>query len=110
MKKIADALLRLIAEARILGLDDRDLNIAEDFLVHHEFGLCFDTLITQMYEYDIEIDNEFYELMSEIAERLELERESYSFMKQLITKKNRISIAVKEELGKKGAVGQGKMQ
>ncbi|WP_408022230.1 MafI family immunity protein [Sphingobacterium sp.] len=76
-------MLRLIEIARILGLNNRDLKNAEDFLTHNEFGLCFDTIVTQVYEYDIEIDSELYESISKIGERMNLKLESYSFMKEL---------------------------
>ncbi|MEZ4928379.1 MAG: MafI family immunity protein [Saprospiraceae bacterium] len=100
MKILVNVLLRLIEIARILGLDNRDLKNAEDFLMHSEFGLCFDTIITQMYEYDIEIDNEFYESISKIGERMNLKQESYSFMKELIRDKSNIPKPVKDELAK----------
>ncbi len=100
MKTLVNVLLRLIEIARILGLDNRDLKNAEDFLMHNEFGLCFDTIITQMYEYDIEIDNELYESISKIGERMNLEQESYSFMKELIRDESSIPKPVKDELAR----------
>jgi L-serine deaminase len=100
MKVLVNALLRLIEIAKILGLDNRDLKNAEDFLMHNEFGLCFDTIITQMYEYDIEIDNEFYESISKIGEKMNLQQESYSFMKELIRNKSNIPKPVKDELAR----------
>jgi len=33
--------------AKTLGLNDVDLNYAKDFLTHGEYGLAFDTVITQ---------------------------------------------------------------
>ncbi|MBB1644796.1 MafI family immunity protein [Sphingobacterium sp. UME9] len=100
MKALVNVLLRLIEIARILGLDNRDLKNAEDFLMHNEFGLCFDTVITQMYEYDIEIDSEFYESISKIGESMDLKQESYSFMKDLIRDESNIPKSLKDELTK----------
>ncbi len=100
MKTLLNALLKLIEIARILGLDNRDLKYAEDFLMYNEFGLCFDTIITQMYEYDIEIDNEFYESIKKIGERMTLKQESYSFMKELIRDESNIPKPVKDELSR----------
>lgn len=100
MKTLFNTLLRLIEIARILGLDNRDLKNVQDFLMHNEFGLCFDTIITQMYEYNVEIDNEFYESISKIGERMNLKRESYSFMKELIRDESNIPKPVKDELAK----------
>ncbi|MFC0182994.1 hypothetical protein SAMN04515674_1303 [Pseudarcicella hirudinis] len=100
MKTLVNALLRLIEIAKILGLDDRDLENAKEFLMHNEFGLCFDTIITQMYEYDIEIDNDFYESISKIGERMNLKQESYSFMKELIRDESNVPKPVKDELAR----------
>jgi hypothetical protein len=98
MKILIDTLLKLIEIARVLGLDEYDLKNARDFLTHNEFGLCFDTIITQMYEYEIEIDNDFYELIAKVAERMNVKQENYSFMKELIRDESNIPKPVKDEL------------
>ena len=98
MKTLKETLLKLIEIARILGLNEKDLKNAKDYLEHNEFGLCFDTLITQMYEYDIEIDNNSYELISKIGKKMNLEVDNYSFMKELIRNSNSIPKPVKDEL------------
>lgn len=98
MKKILNASLKLIEVAGVLGLDEIDLKNAREFLTYNEFGLCFDTIVTQMYEYDIEIDKEFYQLIAKIGEMMELEQEDYSFMQELIRDESNIPKPVKEEL------------
>ena len=60
MKILTNALLKLVEIASVLGLDENSLRNSKDFLAHNEFGLCFDSIITQMYECDIEIDNDSY--------------------------------------------------
>nr|WP_121273823.1 MafI family immunity protein [Pedobacter schmidteae] len=100
MKKLINALLKLIEVARVLGLDEYDLNNAKDFLTHNEFGLCFDTIITQMYEYDIEIDNDVYNSIAKIGEGMNLGEENYSFMRELIRDENKIPKSVKDELAR----------
>lgn len=100
MKKLKNALLGLIEIAQILGLNETDLNNAKDYLVYNELWLCFDTIITQMYEYNIEIDNEFYELISEIGKKMNLQCESYFFMKELIRDEDNFPKPVKDELTK----------
>jgi hypothetical protein len=97
---LQDALSELVEIARILGLDESDLKNAKDLLTHNEFGLCYDTIITQMYEYDIEIDIDFYRLISKIGEKMNLKIENYSFMKELIRDENNIPKPVKEKLAK----------
>ena len=84
-------LAALIEEAKILGLPQRDLDNANDFLINHEYGLCYDTVITQLYEYDIEIDNKIYSLISKIAKDLSLSENDYLFMKDLVRAETEIS-------------------
>ncbi|MCQ9639769.1 MafI family immunity protein [Chryseobacterium sp. WG14] len=98
MNKLNNALTRLIEISMALGLNDTDLNNAREYLIHNEYGLCFDTLITQLYEYDIEISIEFYELIGRIGELLNLEESFYSFMKELIRDGSTIPKTVKDEL------------
>lgn len=100
MNTLINALLGLIEIARILGLNENDLKNAKDYLAHNEFELCFDTIITQMYEYDIEIDSEFFESISKIGQNMNLEQDNYSFMKELIRDKSNIPKPVKDELAK----------
>jgi hypothetical protein len=57
---------------------------AQEFVEYHEYGLGLDTITTQMYEYNIEIDQAFYETIREIADKMKLPPESYSHMKELI--------------------------
>jgi len=84
-------LTKFLERARRLGLSDTDSETALSFLNHNEFGLCFDTVITQMYELDVRIDIEFYELIDEIGKEMNLTSNSYSFMKELIDDGNEIS-------------------
>ena len=98
MNKLNDTLNRLIEISKILGLNDIDLNIAREYVMHNEYGLSFDTLITQLYEYDIEINIEFYELLVQIGKMLNLDENSYSFMKELIRDGKTIPKTVKDEL------------
>jgi hypothetical protein len=98
MNKLNDTLNRLIEISKVLGLNDIDLNSAREYVMHNEYGLSFDTLITQLYEYDIEINIEFYELLVQIGKILNLDENSYSFMKELIRDGKIIPKTVKDEL------------
>ncbi|PRB01883.1 hypothetical protein CQ046_14385 [Chryseobacterium sp. MYb7] len=98
MNKLNDTLNRLIEISKVLGLNDIDLNSAREYVMHNEYGLSFDTLITQLYEYDIEINIEFYELLVQIGKVLNLDENSYSFMKELIRDGKTIPKTVKDEL------------
>ena len=74
----------LIDRSKFLGTYKTDVREAQELLEYNEYGLCFDTLITQMYEYDINIDRDFYSLICEIGSKLEIEEKEYNFMKELI--------------------------
>jgi len=84
-------LTKFLEHAKRFGLSDTDSKNAVSFLDHNEFGLCFETVITQMYEYEVRIDIEFYELIDEIGKEMNLALDSYSFMKELIDGGNEIS-------------------
>ena len=85
-QSLPNSLASLIDSAETQGLPAQDLTNAQSFLDHIEFGLCFDTIITQIYEYEIEITSEFYDSIIVIADQMKLPVESYSFMKERIKK------------------------
>jgi effector-binding domain-containing protein len=80
MKSIVIKLTALIDSSKILELADHYLKTAYDFLEHDEFELRFDTIITQMYEEDIKIGGEFYELIREIENKMKVPTESYCLL------------------------------
>ena len=86
MKNIVKNLIKFIDHAKSFGLLNRDLENAEDFLENNEFGLCFDTIVTQLYEFDVEINEEFCLIADQIGKSLGLEPETYSYIKELIKK------------------------
>ena len=93
-------LLALVEGSRILGLGETDIKNANEFFEYNELGLCFDTIITQMYENDIEIDRDFYGLICKIANEMDLSMDSYSFMNELIRSESNIPKPIRENLAK----------
>jgi L-serine deaminase len=83
-KKLRILLQSLIDHAESIGLGPQDLNTAKDYLIHHEFGLCLDTIATQLYEYSLPIDAAFYVQLQEGAKMMKIPETKYSFMKELI--------------------------
>nr|WP_315422814.1 MafI family immunity protein [uncultured Pedobacter sp.] len=81
----------LIASAKILGLPDIDLDYASDFLANNEYGVCCQTIMTQLYENDVEIDSNIYILISKIAKELCLPLSNYLFMEDLISEETEVS-------------------
>lgn len=79
-RKIRD----FIDAAELSGAHKRDAVFSRSLLEHNEYGLAFDTLISQMYEHDIRIENSFYLLIAGIAESMDLHEDAYVYMKELI--------------------------
>lgn len=84
MSTIIKLTLKLIEAAEILGLREEDLNTARELCDHGEYGLCLDTIVTQLYEFDLEIDQEFYDLVQNMAKGMQISEEEYSFMRSRI--------------------------
>jgi hypothetical protein len=78
----------LIAKARSLGLNDIDLQNAGEALSYFEYEIAFDSVATQMYEYENKVDLEFLRLIDEICDSLEIDRKRYSFLVELLEDKS----------------------
>lgn len=74
----------LIDRAHTLGLPEQDILNARDYLEYNEHELCFDLIVTQLHEFNIEIDGQFYVLVSELAKELGVDPENYFFLLELI--------------------------
>lgn len=81
---IESLLTNLINQAQDFGLSVGDVINAREFLSNHEYGLSFDTIITQIYEYDIPINSDYYDLISNIGQKLKIDSKEYKFVKELI--------------------------
>lgn len=84
-KPVKTLLIKLSESARRLGLKEVDFNTAVEFVEHREYGLCFDTIVTQLYEYDVPISEAFYLSVCEIANEIQTPEESFSFLAELIS-------------------------
>lgn len=74
----------LISRCKSLGLPEKDCIEASSFLEYNEFGLAFETILTQMYECNILIELELYRKIQAIAGRMSLKSQQYEFMSELI--------------------------
>lgn len=100
MYTLDKALLKLIEIAKILGLSEFDLNNATEYLINKEYLLSYDTIITQIYEFDLEINDEIYLLISQIGKKMNLADSDYLFMNELIRNDSNIPKPVKEKISK----------
>jgi hypothetical protein len=83
MKKLLKSNLERAAR---LGLPQADVDLAREFLDIHDFGLCLDTVVTQVYEEGLRIDEEFYLEVKEAAGKLGLAGEKVERVRGLIGK------------------------
>jgi hypothetical protein len=65
-------------------LPSNDAKNIEEFIDHNEFGLAFETLCCQLYEYDITISKEFYEKIVLYGESIEIKPSEWLPLKELI--------------------------
>ena len=65
-----------------LPIDDTK-NIKE-FIEHREWGVGFETLCAQIFEYNIQISNEFYKKLSAIGESMDIESFIWTPLEKLI--------------------------
>jgi len=96
----SNKLSTLIQAAEALGLPASDVTIARDYLTYNEHGLCLDTIITQLYENDIAIDSRVYTLIDEIGASMDLARESWQFLNELIVPQESLQEIVRIGLNK----------
>ena len=81
---IKKELSALIVDAKKLGLAEADVVTATEFLAKFEYGLCFDTVLTQLYEYNIPINTGFYTAVENMAKVLGLPKSEFKYMAALI--------------------------
>lgn len=74
---------QMIQHAESFGLPGRDVKNALEMLEANEWGLSFDIVIVQLYEYEIAVTEEFIRLAEEIMEEIAIDRDAYPFLYQL---------------------------
>lgn len=79
-KRISDLLLK----AKNLGLSNGDTDVIENFIKNGEFKVAIEWLIDQLYEFDIQIDQDFYDQASEIASELRIRNDKADLLRSLL--------------------------
>ncbi|NDV60167.1 MafI family immunity protein [Bacteroides sp. 519] len=74
----------LFKEADKLGLPQKDLDGAKELFEYNEQGLALDIIVTQLFEYQIPINQDFFNLVNEIAIKMEWSPDLYLYIKELI--------------------------
>lgn len=83
-RRLRQKLQQLIDEATKVGLPGVDINHAADFLAYNEYALCLDQVATQLYEYDIKINQPLYDLIFELTGLMKIEDSDYQYLKELL--------------------------
>ncbi|MBR9729644.1 MafI family immunity protein [Shewanella intestini] len=81
MKNIDEQIRNLLASATC-GLSDFDVKNASEFIDHNEFGVAFELICDQLYENESQISSELIADISRIAKLMQLEDNSWSFLKE----------------------------
>jgi len=81
MKKL---LIDVIEKAQQLSLPIKDIENSREFLKYNEYELCLDTIATQLYEYGIKIDREFYNSIIAIFRKMNIDSENYNYLTELL--------------------------
>ncbi|KIX21477.1 hypothetical protein SY27_07155 [Flavobacterium sp. 316] len=79
-KKILEILLDRFSSLIL----SEDIINCKELLSNREYSLCYNTLVTQIYEYDQEITQEDYNLFESSAKKLNLDLSEYELLKELI--------------------------
>lgn len=77
-------LKNIITRAEEFNLPAEDIANSRQYLDNNEFGLCLDTIVTQLFEHDIKVDHELYQMAKQAAEEMRLPAESVEILKPLI--------------------------
>jgi hypothetical protein len=89
-------LIKLINGSKFLGLPEKDIIVCKEFVKNREYGLAFDHLVTQLYEFDIEINKVYYKEIKAYAELINLNENDYNFVQELLRSEENIPKSVKD--------------
>jgi len=81
IRKELNELAKMLDSTR---LKKEDITAIKEFTYHGEEGLAVDQAITQLYEFDVQITQDIYNKIADIARRLKVKDKEYERLKQLI--------------------------
>nr|WP_262895994.1 MafI family immunity protein [Hymenobacter rubidus] len=88
----------VLAGAATLGLPQRDIQNAQEMLDYDEYQLGFDIIVVQLHEFEIEITEQYFLLLEQVANRLQIPATKYVFVKELIRSPKHIPKPVSDKL------------
>lgn len=76
-------LAELIGAAKAAGLPELDVMNATEALEHNEFGDALDTILVQLFEYEVRVETGFIAKAREACHSMQLDWDQYSFVESL---------------------------
>lgn len=76
----------MIERAKAFGLNGTAIDNALEELEHNEGGLALDTILSQLFEYSIAIDEEFVASAKELCDSMGISWNEYEFVSELVQK------------------------
>lgn len=89
---------RILKEAESFGLNNADVKEICLLINNNEYGLALDHIATQLYEYDIEITQSFFEEFLEYAKTLRIEIEEYLYLSECVRVDGEMSGLLRKEI------------
>ncbi|RYU87939.1 MafI family immunity protein [Mucilaginibacter terrigena] len=83
-KSLSSLLKEIIIQAEQVGLPQKDLQIATEYIEYNEFGVALEHVIDQLFEFDIKINQVMYDSIALSAQAMKMDENTYSFLKSLI--------------------------
>src|SRR5688572_9961950 len=80
---IVAKLWQLLDRSKALGLRKEDFDNAREALEANEWEVSFNTILVQLYEYEIPITSEFIVISEEIMDEMKIDRREYQFIYKL---------------------------
>ncbi len=65
-------------------IPEADIKNILEFIENNEFGIAYETLCTQLYEYNIQISCDFYEKVSSYGKSIKIEPSLWLPLKELL--------------------------
>lgn len=76
-------MLNLIDSVKTL-LPESDIENAIEMVEHNEFGIGFEIICEQLFEYGVKISPDIYQKIVELGQKMEMPSERWNFLKELI--------------------------
>lgn len=76
-------LIRILHEVK-KELPSEDVKKVVELVENNEFGIAYETLCTQIYEYEVRITKKFYEMVSFYGESIKIQPSIWEPIKELI--------------------------